>query len=108
MQIFRNNFSALRSTCWLVGLLILLAGCQNSQTPAEQAPAPKLSQGPVDRLALALMGDPEDEVSQMGLVALQGDSLPGVQKLLAAMIRLFGLRGSKSSNRSSLLVRSSY
>ena len=94
MQTFRNNFSALRSTCWFVGLLILLAGCQNSQTPAEQAPAAKLSQGPVDRLTLALMGDPEDEVSRMGLIALQGDSLPGVQKLLASndpAVRLAGI-----------------
>ena len=84
MLSFRNNFSALRSTSWLVGLLILLAGCQNSDNPSEQAPAAKLMQGPVDRLTLALMGDPEDEVNQMGLIALQGDSLPGVQKLLAS------------------------
>ena len=69
---------------WLAGLIIVLGGCQSSEIAPEKEAAIQRSQGPVARLTQALLIEPDDEVSQMGLVALQEDSLPGIEKLLAS------------------------
>jgi len=112
MNNFREHCSALRPTGWLIGLMLLIASCQNSEIPPEQAPAPEVSQGPVARLTQALLQDPDDEVSRMGLIALQGDSLPGIQKLLASddvEVRIAGieiLEGTTAPGSIELLIAS--
>lgn len=88
---FIENRSASFSTSCIFGLLLILASCQNTDNPVEKTteqPAPMdnqiSGQGPVARLTAAVLKDPDDEISRMGLVALQGDSIPGIQRLLAS------------------------
>jgi HEAT repeat protein len=83
--------SALYAAASMLGLLLLITGCQTAEGPRETPPGdetPTSSEiarrGPTERLTAAILNDPDDEVSRMGLVALRGDSLPGIQRLLAS------------------------
>lgn len=79
----RDSLSFL--TVYFCSLVLLFAACQSSEEPRN--PTPESSEiaveGTVNRLVLAIVEDPDDEISRSGLIAMQETSLAGVQTLLS-------------------------